>query len=239
MVKRQAPDIPALQVVRVPFHIGTAAEFRIQRADGDEVNAIRVEGLASVFGYEYTVYGGPPYGWVERIEEGAFDQTLADDPDVVFLLNHDGLPLARTKSGTMELSTVDTGLQVRADFDTVNPDVQKLGSALNRGDVDEMSFAFRTTAQEWRAHDDYPDDDQSLRMITEVNLHRGDVSAVTFGASDATDIDIVRSLEALNVEELAEARAVIDRRLNQQPGGMPGEDRGGMPPHLLELLRIH
>jgi HK97 family phage prohead protease len=159
---------------------------------------------------------------------------------VALLLNHEGMPLARTKSGTLELRDSKDGLGVKANLDLANPLVQTLASSLKRGDVDEMSFAFRVTEQKWEAHDDFPDDDQSLRTITAVNLNRGDVSAVTFGASDATDIDIVRSLEGLSVEELTEARAVIDRRLHQQdPGGMPGdEDSGGMPPHLLELLRV-
>jgi hypothetical protein len=50
---------------------------------------------------------------------------------------------------------------------------------MRRGDVDEMSFAFRVNEQEWSP-------DYSERTITEVNLHRGDVSIVTFGANPHT-----------------------------------------------------
>jgi len=235
MALRQLPDTPHKQTVRVPFAI---SELRAEkRADMD---SLVLEGHASVFGYEYDVAGGPPWGWLERIEKGSFDKTLADDPDVVFLLNHEGMPLARTKSGTLELSTDKTGLATAATLDLANPVSRSLASAIERGDIDEMSFAFRTTAQEWRAHDDWEDDPESLRIITEVNIHRGDVSAVTFGASDATDIDIVRSLEALSVEDLAEARAVIERLTQKQnPGGTPEEDkRDGMSALTLELLRI-
>ncbi len=39
---------------------------------------------------------------------------------------------------------------------------------------------------------EHPDDPQALRTITKVNLHRGDVSAVTFGANDATHIKVAR-----------------------------------------------
>lgn len=236
MVKRQAPDLPAKQTIRVPFVI---TELRAeQRAGG--VDTVQVEGAATVFDYEYEIYGGPPYGWIERVAQGAADKTLSEDPDVVYLVNHEGMSLARTKSGTLELHADDVAMRSLTTLDMANPFSRALVSGIERGDFDEQSFAFRTTAQEWRAHPDHEDDDQSLRIITEFNIHRGDVSAVNFGASDATELDLVRSLEALNVEELAEARAVIDRRLNQQnPGGMPGEDRGGMPPHLLELLRIH
>ncbi len=240
-IKRQAPALPALQRVRLPFKVVRLGEIRIQRDGSDtEVEALRVEGHASVFDYEYKVYGGPPYGWIERIVEGAFDETLAEDPDVVFLRNHEGMPLARTKSKTLELGVDDVGLKVRTDLDMANPEVQALASALQRGDVDEMSFAFRVTEQLWREHPDYEGDEMSGRDISGVNLNRGDVSAVTFGASDATDIDILRMVENMNERELVEARAAIERQIgNSTPGGMPGQDvRGGMPPVDLALLRI-
>lgn len=240
MIKRQAPTTPNPQRVRLPFTVDSIGELRIQRADDDEIDALRVEGHASVFGYEYRVYGGPPWGWFERIEPGAFDETLAEDPDVVFLRNHEGMPLARTKSGTLALSVDDIGLAVRADLDLANPEVRALASALDRKDVDEMSFAFRVTDQVWSAHPDFEDDPESLRAVTGVNLNRGDVSAVTFGASDATDLDIMRSIDLLDERELIEARAAIERRIgNTTPGGTPGQvERGGMPPVDLALLRI-
>jgi phage head maturation protease len=105
-----------------------------------------------------------------------------------------------------------------------------------------MSFAFRVTKQEWEAHADYPDDEMSLRTITEVNLHRGDVSAVTYGASDATTIDIARSLQLADDAELREYQALIVERLAQRsaPDGMSESQpvTGGMPVHLLHLLRL-
>lgn len=245
MEKRNAPDLPAKQVIRVPFEI---LEMKGEkRFDG--VDTVRVDGHATVYGFEYEVYGGPPYGWIERVASGAGTKTLSEDPDVVYLANHEGLALARTKSGTLELSEVKKGIHTSTSLDTANPQSRALISGMDRGDIDEMSFAFRTTAQSWEAHKDWDDDPQSLRTIDEFNIHRGDVSAVNFGANPATDISIVRSLDlgaleelaaSLSLDELAEARAVLDRRLKQgDPGGMPGEeDRGGMPPHLFELLRI-
>jgi HK97 family phage prohead protease len=242
MPKRQAPSTPCRQSVTVPFTLdaGGVREVRIQRAAGDELEVLRVEGHASVFGNEYKVYGGPPWGWIETIMEGAFDETLGEDPDVVFLRNHQGLPLARTKSATLELEADDVGLAVRADLDLANPEVQALSSGLVRGDVDEMSFAFRVTEQMWAEHPDWEGDEMSLRRITAVNIHRGDVSVVTFGANEATDVDVIRSLERLSERELLEARAVIERRIGKtQPGGMPGQhERGGTPPDVLALLQI-
>lgn len=237
MEKRKAPSLPEPQTMRAAFTVASLTETRGED-DGDDV--LRLEGHASVFGVEYKVYGGPPYGWVERVETGAFDETLKEKPDVVFLRDHEGMALARTKSGTLTLEVDKRGLAIGTELDIANPEVVALRSGIERGDIDEMSFAFRVTEQMWAEHPDHEGDEMSLRKITAVNLNRGDVSAVTFGASPDTDIDIVRSLDRFSAEELAEARAAIDRRLKQgDPGGMPGEeDRGGMPPHLFELLRI-
>jgi hypothetical protein len=68
---------------------------------------------------------------------------------------------------------------VAADLDPSDPDVARIEKKIDRGDLDEMSFAFRVTGQVWN-------DDYTEREITEVSLNRGDVSVVTFGANPAT-----------------------------------------------------
>lgn len=245
MNKRSAPDLPERQYIRVPFFAGFDgdAEFRVDTNTDGDATSVRVGGVASVYDYEYDVYGGPAVGgWVERIARGAFTDTLAETPDVVLLLNHEGMPLARTKSGTLHLTEQRKGLGVQADLDMTNPLVQTLASSLARGDIDEMSFAFRVTQQTWEAHKKFKDDEMSLRTITAVNLHRGDVSAVTYGASDATSINLKRSLQFADDAELLEYQALIVERLNARsaPDGMSELEQptGGMPAHLLHLLRL-
>lgn len=127
--------------------------------------------------------------YAEVIRKGAFGKTLAEGADVPFKVNHAGITLARTKSGTMRLSEDDTGLYVEADLDPASPDVQSLRSAMERGDIDEMSFGFRVVRQEWS-----PGYDQ--RDITEVNLNKGDVSVVNYGANPATAGASLRGLNA-------------------------------------------
>lgn len=117
--------------------------------------------------------------YTEVVRRGAFSKTLAEGADVPFKLNHDGMTLARTKSGTMRLSEDSTGLHVEADLDPRNGQVSDIRSAMDRGDLDEMSFAFRVTRQEWSP-------DWSQRDITEVNLNKGDVSIVNYGANPHT-----------------------------------------------------
>lgn len=154
------------------------------RADED-AGTFAVEGYASTFDTPYDVAGGAPYGWTEVIRSGAFTKALAERDDVRFLLNHDGIPLARTKSGTLTLAADPVGLRMSApSVDMANPTAQELRSALDRGDVDEMSFAFRVTRQEWN-------DDYTERQILEVRLF--DVAAVTYPANPATAIQLVRT----------------------------------------------
>lgn len=151
-------------------------EFRVAD-DG----TVEIEGYATVWDTPYDVAGGAPYGWSEVISRGAADKALAERDDTRLLVNHDGIPLARTKSGTLTLEADPVGLLTRARLDPKNPTVAELRSAMERGDIDEMSFAFRATRQEWN-------DDYTERRITEVRLF--DVSVVTYPANPATHVQL-------------------------------------------------
>ena len=53
-------------------------------------NELVLAGYASTF-EPYEMYGGPANGgWIEQIDQRAFDGTLRDKPDVMLLINHDG-----------------------------------------------------------------------------------------------------------------------------------------------------
>lgn len=156
-------------------------------------DSLALDGYASVFDHEYPVQSGPPRGWIESVDKRAFDVTLSAKPDLHLLINHEGMPLARTKSGTLQLSTDNKGLRVQApSLDRRDPDVQRLEVKMQRGDMDEMSFAFRVKADDWSA-------DEANRRLTEVSLHKGDVSVVNFGASDATHAEVNSLHEALDL----------------------------------------
>ena len=150
------------------------------RADAD---GIKVEGYAAVFGQE-TDIGGM---FREVIERGAFKDAIGRD-DVVFLINHEGLPLARTRSGTLKLTEDDHGLRIETTLDPEDPDVKSIAGKMKRGDLDKMSFAFFPEVQEWDESGDMP-----LRTIRKASLF--DVSIVTTPAYDGTEIAL-RSLAA-------------------------------------------
>lgn len=133
--------------------------------------------------------------YTETVRRGAFKKTLSECADVAFLLNHQGPTLARTKSGTMRLAEDARGLHVEADLDPSNPIVESIRSAVSRNDMDEMSFAFRVTRQEW-------DESYENRSIVETNLNQGDTSLVNFGANPATGGTV--SLRGLSVRSLAD-----------------------------------
>lgn len=173
-----------------------AGEFRIQRAAGDSGD-LTFSGYATVFDVEYEMYGGPPWGWDESVDPSATDKTLREKPDVQFLINHSDLPLARTKSGTLRLAADNTGLDTSASFSGRSNRVQELAIAMDRRDIDEMSFAFRVMRQEWN-------EDYTKRRLLELSLHRGDVSIVNYGANPATS-GTLRGRSNADIEQLFRA----------------------------------
>lgn len=133
------------------------------------------DGIASVTNTPYQVRD--QWGdYAETIAPGAFTKTLKEKADVRLLINHEGTPLARTKSGTLKL-TAAPHLRAVAELDPANPKVQEIRSAMSRGDLDQMSIGFRVHKQEWNS-------DYTERNIREVELF--DVSVVTYPASPTT-----------------------------------------------------
>lgn len=148
-----------------------------------EDGTVKVSGYAAVFDQETNI--GDYF--IEVIERGAFSEAIGRD-DVVFLINHEGLPLARTRSGTLQLSEDDRGLKMEAMLDMSDPDVMSIVPKMKRGDLDKMSFAFYPEVQVWDESGEIP-----KRYIQKVRL--ADVSIVTTPAYDGTEIGL-RSLEA-------------------------------------------
>lgn len=170
---------------------------------------LRFTGYASTTEHPYEVGD-----FTETVARGAFKRTLSEGPDVVLLINHEGMPLARTKSGTMSLQEDVRGLRVDAELDPTDQDVQRLLPKMRRRDIDQMSFAFRVTDQTWNA-------DYSERLIRSVTIHRGDVSIVTMGANPDTSSTVVarsddgllevRAGKALSAATKAELQGAVDK----------------------------
>lgn len=148
------------------------------RSVDPENNTVTIDGYATVYDVRYPIAGGSTEGgFDEQISRGATAKSLQERDDVRLLINHDGVPLARTKSGTLKLESDEIGLRCQAILDQSNPRVTELLSAMDRGDIDGMSFAFQVTRDKWT-------ENYTKRDITEVKLL--DVSIVTYPANDAT-----------------------------------------------------
>lgn len=138
----------------------------------------------------------------EVIRSGALDKT--DLRDVRFLVNHDlsKIPLARSRNNngnsTMHLTIDEQGLAIRVTLDTENNmEARALYSAVQRGDISGMSFMFSVDGEEWAdLESDHP-----TRYINAISTVY-EVSAVTFPAYDATEIN-ARDDSALESARLA------------------------------------
>jgi len=143
-----------------------------------------------------------PMPYTEYVRRGAFSKTLTDGADVRLLIDHEGIPLARTRSGTLALEEDERGLRVEAELDPANPDAMRVLSAMRRGDLSQMSFAFKTIKDSYN-------EDRSVRELKEVKLF--DVSIVTFPAYE----DTVAELRSRNETAIVEVASTILLRKNQ------------------------
>lgn len=207
------------------------------RADDESV--LEFSGYASTF-EPYEMYGGPAKGgWIEQIDRGAFDKTLRAKADLHLLVNHGGMPLARTKSGTLDLSVDDGGLKVYSPLDRSDPDVQRIEPKMRRKDMDEMSFAFRVIKQRWDYAPDFDDDPYGLRIIEELSLHKGDVSLVNFGANPTTSAELLSAVKVLAKADLRSLAGVSDLIEEEEARSREQLNNGVLPRAIacLEMLQ--
>lgn len=140
-----------------------------------------VVGYGSVFNTLSNELGG----FREIIAEGAFDGRLEDD--VRFLINHDGLPLARTTNGTLRLSTDEKGLKYQAKVANTSLG-RDLVELMRNGTINQSSFAFVVEDDSWEVRDGV-----NVRTINKVS-RLYDVSAVTYPAYEEASVAL-RSME--------------------------------------------
>lgn len=156
--------------------------IELRAEDGDEGGLPSIRGHAAVFNKKSEDLGG----FKEIIMPGAFDSALERGDDVRALVDHDPSKIiGRAKAGTLTLNTDSKGLRVKIvpPDNTVGRDIVE---SIRRGDVDSMSFGFRTIEDVWRTVDG-----EEIRELMDLELF--DVSPVSFPAYPQTDV-AVRSL---------------------------------------------
>lgn len=183
------------------------------RAKRDETHGTYLEGTPIVYD------AWTDLGWYdEQIQRGALDNT--DLTDVRFLINHntDMIPLARSRNNnensTMQMTVDEGGMNIRVNLDVENnSDARSLYSAVERGDIDGMSFMFVVDGELWEEEES----DHPKRTITDIEKVF-EVSAVTFPAYEQTSIsarglaDALESAKASLESVRAEKRAIEDKK---------------------------
>lgn len=218
-------DAPIRRDLRVPLDV---VEWHAS-GNPDTPNEVTLRGHAAVFNSLSQDLGG----FKEMIEPGAFRGALRSNPDVRLLFNHDpNYVLARTASGTLELREDATGLHVFARVDRRVSWVDDLRTSMQRGDIDQMSFAFtvREGGDDWAATGD--------GVIVRTILADGvenlfDTSIVTYPAYERTEVAMRSLLDTAwsqgrvrgVTDELAGQFRGLPDPVEAMPGG-PAESHG-------------
>lgn len=147
------------------------------RAVEDEEQPFVVEGYATTYDDPYILFEFDGVAYKESVSRDAL--AGADMNDVIFLYNHEGMVFARQSNGTLQLSSDERGLHIRADLGSTE-DSRRMYESIKAGLVTQMSWAFTI------ADDDY-DEETHTRTIKSVRKVY-DVSAVSIPANPNTDI---------------------------------------------------
>lgn len=161
----------------------------------------------SVFGYastfeEYRLFSQDGEDYFERIDPHAFDE--ADLSDVVFLRDHTGPVLARTKNGAISLSVDERGLRSETDLSRTEA-ARAMLEDIRVGNYTQMSFSFVVA-------DGGDHMDGNTRVIDRVSKVY-DISAVAFPANPYTGIGLsARSLFDGVIEQKQAERLAAEQR---------------------------
>lgn len=148
----------------------------------DEQQPRRIIGHAAVFDNPTTIRGRNG-DFQEIIRPGAFARVLAEQGDVLGLVDHSGTLLGRTSAGTLRIKEDSAGLYYEIDDDgtTLFADTY---ARIKAGNLRGNSFGFTVGRDTWKRTPGV-----AVREIHEVGRLL-DVGPATMPAYQATDIDV-------------------------------------------------
>lgn len=172
-----------------------------EQVDEEEPKYI-VEGYATTYDDPYTLFEYDGIVYKETVSRDAL--AGADMSDVIFLYNHEGMVYARQSNGTLELTSDERGLHVRADLGSTEASRQMFES-IKAGLVTQMSWAFTIADEDY----DEATHTRSIKSVRKVY----DVSAVSIPANPNTDIaeSARRSLDGVIKAEEEKRRSERER----------------------------
>ena len=174
-------------------------EYRKAEPFRAEEDSYIVEGYASTF-EPYVLWYDGDTEIREQIDPHAFDN--ADMADVIMQYDHQGRVFARVSNNTLDISTDDHGLKIRADLSKTES-ARQLYEEIKSGMITQMSFAFSI-------QEDAYDKKEHLRTVTKIRKLY-DVSAVSIPANPGTEISARSFAEGVIEQERLERAAAEER----------------------------
>lgn len=167
-----------------------------------------VRGYASTF-EPYLMFEDDGIQYFEKIAPTAFED--ADLSDVVFLRDHTGRVLARTKNGALNLTTDTHGLLSVTDLGLTSAS-KEMFEDIRTGNYSQMSFSFVVA----RGGKHFEEEARKVTRVIDRIEKLYDVSAVAFPANPGTDIGVsYRDLfnGVIERREAERLKAIHDRKL--------------------------
>jgi uncharacterized protein len=180
-----------------------AREMRV----ASDANVRKLVGHASVFNSASQDLGG----FTEIIAPGSFKDAIPRS-DIRSLFNHDpNYVLGRMKAGTLAVSEDNVGLYT----ETMPPDctwARDLMVSIDRGDIDQMSFAFRVA----KGGDEWVFTDTTVTRTISKFAEILDVSPVTYPAYTDTSIAVRSRDEWKKEHTLIQIPSTVQRDLRRR-----------------------
>ena len=182
------------------------AEIRATSPAGEEKSPV-LEGMAIVYDQPTTI-NDPAGQYTEIIKRGALAD--CDLSDCRLLYNHDlsKVPLARTPK-TMHFTHDPAGLRMSATLPET-PEARSVYTAVQRGDLSGMSFAFKVPA----GGDSY-DRATNTRTIHKIEKIY-EVSVVPFPAYPQTSVEARSVMQSFDTDERKQAIIACNKLLTKE-----------------------
>jgi HK97 family phage prohead protease len=199
--KERHRALPLLPEVR--YFDPRRIEVRAAEGDGPDARHVQLEGDPMMWGTEYRVIDR--WGeFDERCHAGCVTALLDRGVDCRLLLNHDGLPMARTASGTMELWDTPKSLRFKATLDRQQQLANDFFIAVSRRDLNQMSVGMVVGDDVWG--EEGGRETRDIYVLADLL----DVSGVTYPASPTTSLEVAQRMAMQRpVESRARLRRLI------------------------------
>jgi len=160
-VLKRGLDLEAITTRRRGQELIEARSFTPELHVTHNDDAVVIEGYVATYDEPRSIGGDD--GWTEIWASKACSRSVSRDPDVRLTADGVGEPLARSKAGTLELTSDDYGLHVKATVDPTSARGEHITLALQRGDNVDVQVGFDVVKQRWDA-------DHSRRFVEEIYL---------------------------------------------------------------------